>query len=79
MNKYEEHTVCFGAIIIRQDNSIDTLHNIFICAFNDEKIWDHVLPDDSLYKQEGSLKVEVVRNGKEQNLLFLPVINNLFS
>jgi|SRR6185437_9445804 len=63
ISKYEEQTGCFGAIVIDQGNSIDTLHNIFYCAFNDEKIWDYVLPNDSIYKKAGSLAVEVVRNG----------------
>ncbi|MEP6584932.1 MAG: hypothetical protein ABJA90_11735 [Ginsengibacter sp.] len=70
VKKYEEQTGCFGAIIFRQDNSIDTLHNIFICAIKDEKIWHYVLPNDSLYKQKGSLEVEVVRNGNREKFTF---------
>ena len=70
LKKYEEETGCFGAIIIKQNNSIDTLHNIFICAFNDEKIWDYVLPNDSVYKQKGSLVIEVVRNGNSAKFTF---------
>ncbi len=63
VNKYQEHTGCFGAIIIRQDDSVDTLHNIFICTVKDERIWNYVLPNDSLYKKKESLEAEVVRNG----------------
>lgn len=70
VNKYEEHTGCFGAIIIRQDDSIDTLHNIFFCTVKDEKIWSYVLPNDSLYKQKGNLEVEVVRNGNRVKFTF---------
>ena len=70
INKYDEETGCFGAIVIKQRNSIDTLHNVFICAFNDEKIWDYVLPNDSLYKQKGSLSIEVVRNGNITKFTF---------
>ena len=70
VNKYEEETGCFGAIIIQQNNSIDTLRKIFICAPNEEKIWDYVLPKDSIYKQKGSLAVEVVRNGNKAKFTF---------
>jgi hypothetical protein len=70
VGKYKEETGCFGAIIINQDNEIDTLKNIFICAFNDEKIWRYVLPNDSIYKQNGSLATEIVRNGKSTKFTF---------
>ena len=70
INKYEEGTGCFGAIVIKEGNSIDTLHNIFICAIKEEKIWNYVLPNDSLYKQKESLQIEVVRNGNRTKFTF---------
>lgn len=49
---------------------MDTLRNIFICAIKEEKIWRYVLPNDSLYKQKGSLQIEVVRNGNRKKFTF---------
>ena len=70
VEKYEEHTGCFGAIVIKQHDSMDTLHNIFFCTVKDEKIWSYVLPNDSIYKQAGSMKVTVVRNGNSVKFTF---------
>lgn len=70
VNKYEEETGCFGVIVIRQNNSIDTLHNIFYCVPDDEKIWDYILPKVSIYKQKGRLGVKIVRNGNKAKFTF---------
>jgi hypothetical protein len=70
INKYEEKTGCFGAIIIKQDNHIDTLQNIFYCGPEQEKIWDYVVPSDSIYKEKDSLTVQIVRNGKAIAFIF---------
>ncbi len=70
VKKYEEETGCFGAIIIKQNKFIDTLHNVFVCAVDDEKIWRYILPNDSLYKEKGSLVIEVVRNSIRKKFTF---------
>lgn len=70
LNKYKEETGCFGAIVIKQNNFIDTIRNIFFCAVKEEDIWSYVLPNDSLNKQKGSLVVEVFRNGYRVKFTF---------
>ncbi|MEP6951810.1 MAG: hypothetical protein ABI863_21135 [Ginsengibacter sp.] len=70
LNKYKEETGCFGAIIIKQNNSMDTLRNIFYCAVKEEDIWSYILPNDSLYKEKGRLVAEVVRNGNRAEFTF---------
>jgi hypothetical protein len=70
VKKYKEETGCFGAIVIKQNNYFDTLHNIFYCTVEEEKIWDYVMPNDTLYKQKGSLAIEVVRNSKRAKFTF---------
>jgi len=32
ISKYQENTGCFGAIVIKQNDVIDTIHNIFNCT-----------------------------------------------
>jgi hypothetical protein len=70
LNKYEEETGCFGAIVVKQENSIDTIRKIFTCTVKEEKVWDFVLPNDSIYKQPGALSVIVVRAGLKSKFTF---------
>lgn len=55
---------CFGEIVIRQGNTIDTLKDICYCAPEDERIWYYIMPNDSLHKEAGSLIVIVFRDGQ---------------
>jgi hypothetical protein len=57
---------CFGFILVQDRMKIDTL-DICFCVPENEKVWSYVLPNDSLYKEKGSLKIQVVRNGQERS------------
>ena len=70
MGKYKEETGCFGAIIFEQYNQVDTLHRIFYCTPQENKIWSYVLPNDSIYKSKGTLMVYIVRNGIKKEFIF---------
>ena len=45
---------CFGEIVIRQENTIDTIKDICSCTPQNQRIWDHVISNDSLHKEAGS-------------------------
>jgi hypothetical protein len=66
MDKYKLQTGCFGAIVVKHEGNYDSLKNFCYCVVEREKIWDYVLPKDSLSKEEGSLIVKVFRDGVEK-------------
>ena len=55
---------CFGEIVIRQENTIDTLKDICSCTPQNQRLWDYVISNDSLHKEAGSLIVTVIRDGQ---------------
>ena len=70
MSKAKEETGCFGMIIVQQAGEVDTLRKIFYCTPAENKVWNYVEPGDSLLKKEGSLEVDVVRNGVVKKFTF---------
>jgi hypothetical protein len=68
--KYKEETGCFGAIIVEQNNTVDTLRKINYCTQPEHAVWNYILPDDSIYKMRGTLEVDIVRNGTGKKFTF---------
>ena len=54
-------TDCFGAFVISQGNNIDTIENICYCVFEKKKVYEYIMPGDSIYKQAGSLVLTIIR------------------
>jgi hypothetical protein len=63
VKKYKLPPGCFGEIVLRQNDKMDTLKNICYCVVARQQVWDYVLPNDSLYKEQGSLVLTVIRHG----------------
>jgi hypothetical protein len=61
---------CFGEIVIRQENKLDTLKNICYCTPDNEGVWHYVVPNDSIYKGRGSLIITVIRQDKRQQFKY---------
>lgn len=61
LDKRKSETGCFGIIIYKQVNNIDTLTEVCYCVPDKQGLWKYVLPGDSLYKNEKSLVVQVYR------------------
>lgn len=70
ITKFKEETGCFGGIVIKQSNHLDSLRKIFICTIQTERIWDYVMSGDSIYKATGSLNANIFRAGKEVSFKF---------
>jgi len=66
LKKQERQTGCFGSIFVKELTMEDTLRVCF-CVVERENVWSYILPNDSLYKEKGSLKLRVVRNGREKS------------
>lgn len=67
IEKYKTSPGCFGEIVFKENNHFDTLKQICYCVIEQEKIWDYVLPNDSLYKNSGSFVLTVVRQGVKRS------------
>lgn len=65
LKKQADQTGCFGSIVVRELNKEDTL-DVCSCVVENERVWSYVLPDDSLYKEINSLKLLIIRGGKEK-------------
>lgn len=61
---------CFGEIVIKQENKVDTLKDICYCTPKEEDIWHYVMPGDSLYKKTGSIMVTVIRKGTSKQFKY---------
>jgi hypothetical protein len=61
--KSKSQTGCFGNIILKQKEYADTLQNICYCVPENQGLWEYIIPGDSLFKEKGSLTVEVYRKG----------------
>ena len=70
LDKAKEATGCFGLIIIKQDDGIDTLHNIFYCTPPKNSIWEYIQPGDSIFKEKGTLQVDVKRAAVIKEFVF---------
>jgi hypothetical protein len=70
VGKAEEETGCFGLIVVKQDQIIDTLHRIYYCTTPNNGIWGYVRPGDSLFKEKGKLEVFVKRNDSTTKFIF---------
>ena len=62
IKKQKADTGCFGIIILKHQNQIDTLRDICYCVPAQKGLWKYIEPGDSLYKAPKSLSVEVYRN-----------------
>lgn len=60
INKSEKN--CFGEIILRNKNKIDTLKDICVCTSENEGLWHYVTSGDSVYKKKNNLVIMVIRN-----------------
>ncbi len=67
IDKYKISPGCFGEIVFKENNHVDTLKEVCYCVIEQQKIWDYVLPNDSLYKAPGSFVLTVVRKGVKKN------------
>jgi len=65
LKKQERQTECFGSIFVEELTKKDTLR-VCYCVVENQDVWSYILPNDSLYKEEGSLKLRVVRKGQEK-------------
>ena len=60
ISKHEDEP-CFGSIIIKHDEKVDTIKSICSCTPSNKNIWDYVIPGDIIYKDKDSLTINVVR------------------
>jgi hypothetical protein len=61
LDKKKSNTGCFGNIIYRQGNNIDTLTDICYCVSDKQGLWKYIMAGDSLYKEENKIVIEVYR------------------
>jgi hypothetical protein len=70
IGKANEETGCYGLIIFKQAQEVDTLRKIFYCTPPVNGVWRYVEHGDSLFKEEGTLEVYVKRNGTAKKFIF---------
>jgi hypothetical protein len=70
LEKFEEATGCFGGIIIKESDHLDTLRKIFYCTPQENKVWSYVLAGDSIYKEQGTLEVFISRKDSTRRFTF---------
>jgi hypothetical protein len=61
MDKQKAKTGCFGVIILKHENNLDTLLGVCYCVPEGQGLWKYVMNGDSLHKANKSLIVEVYR------------------
>ncbi len=61
INKYKTGP-CFGNIVIKDGSVEDTLQDMCFCAAQNAQVWTYVAINDSIYKNPGTLKINVIRN-----------------
>ena len=66
---------CFGEIILKEGFYMDTLRDVCSCTPSNQRLWDYVLPNDSLNKKAGSLIVTVIRDGQPTKEFNYPCCN----
>jgi len=70
IGKAKEETGCYGLIVFKQDQEVDTLRKIYYCASPMDGVWKYVEPGDSLLKEAGTLEVYVKRDGTLKKFVF---------
>ena len=67
---HEDETGCFGVIVYKEGNRVDSLNKVCYCGFETPKLYNYILPNDSLYKRRGSTILTVIRQGKKREFPF---------
>jgi hypothetical protein len=70
LGKSEESTGCYGLIIFKEDQKIDTLRKVYYCGPKETKVWNYIEPGDSIFKNEGTLEILVKRTGTFKKFVF---------
>jgi hypothetical protein len=70
IGKGEVKTGCYGFIIFKQSQEIDTLHRLYSCTPPENSIWSYVKPGDSLLKEAGSLEAYIKRDSTSKKFIF---------
>jgi hypothetical protein len=70
ISKSKEETGCYGLIILKQNQEVDTLRQIYYCTPPENAVWRYVESGDSILKEAGTLEVFVKRNGATVKFIF---------